>query len=335
MSKPSPTSLSILTGGMLAPLGTGINNSTSMISQGYASDPFAIVPIVNPGEIGIEAAAELAARTIPSTPINDYAALAGTLIYDSNGKAVNVTADTSIDVGKANLTFDPKSGQGKLNSSLNTVSNSGGVSTTTDLGGDIVTFSGSDIRIMIEVADALGPNHWSKQFFECSTLTVSVFRVKQPARACGFIGARGYSRGGRTIAGTFVLTEMGTDALYELLSAFALRDQSKDSNYVKVDQLPPFNITMLFTNEFGFASSRRLLGVEWVNDGTVYSINDAFTERTISYVAADMTPLLPFTLTQLKAAPAGSNPATDRERSPQDAMQVPLEKVYSTGLVSE
>ena len=83
------------------------------------------------------------------------------------------------------------------------------------------------------------------------------------------------------------------DVLIEFLSAFALRDKSKDTTYTKIDQLPPFNITAIFSNEYGYASFRRLLGVEFVTDGTVYSINDAFTEQTISYVCADFTPLAP------------------------------------------
>ena len=196
--------------------------------------------------------------------------------------------------------------------------------TRTQLPGDITLFTGSDIRLMIEVADPLGPTRWAKQLIEASTLTISVHRVKDPARACGYIGAKGYSRGGRTIAGTMVLTELGKDALFEFLAAFALRDKSKDSTIVKVDQIPPFNITMLLTNEAGFASTRRLLGVDMITDGTVYSENDAYTERTISYVAADFTPLLPTTIQALQNAPsASSTGSTLRETSPTDLMQAP------------
>ncbi len=160
---------------------------------------------------------------------------------------------------------------------------------------------GSGIRLMIEVADPMGSERWAKQLMECTTLTVSVHRVKDPARACGYIGAKGYSRGSRTVAGTLVLTQGMQDVLFEFLSAFALRDKSKDSTYTKVDQLPPFNITCIFSNEYGYASFRRLLGVEFVTDGTVYSINDAFSEQTISYVCADFTPLAPLSMKEMVA----------------------------------
>jgi hypothetical protein len=40
-------------------------------------------------------------------------------------------------------------------------------------------------------------------------------------------------------------------------------------------------------------SYRRLYGINFVTDGTVYSTNDLFTEQTISYVCSDFSPLLP------------------------------------------
>jgi hypothetical protein len=51
-------------------------------------------------------------------------------------------------------------------------------------------------------------------------------------------------------------------------------------------------MTLLFTNEYGNVSYRRVLGVEFVTDGVVYSTNDMLAEQTISYMAADFTPLL-------------------------------------------
>ena len=62
---------------------------------------------------------------------------------------------------------------------------------------------------------------------------------------------------------------------------------------MKVDQLPPFNATILFADEYGNASYRCLLGLEFVTDGTVYSIQDLLSEQSISYMASDFTPLLP------------------------------------------
>ena len=110
-----------------------------------------------------------------------------------------------------------------------------------------------------------------------------------------------------------------------------MNDSSKDSKYVKADQLPPFNITLMFCNEQGYASYRRLLGVDFVTDGTVYSINDMFPEQTISYVAADFTPLLPLDVSSLFATPTSQ--ASPTEKSPLDLMSSPLPSANQTVIV--
>jgi hypothetical protein len=161
---------------------------------------------------------------------------------------------------------------------------------------DFFTFSGSDMRVMIEVVNPANPVGTKfREFFEITTLSISIYRVKAPVRACGYINPKGFARGTRTIAGTLVLTQFTMDALYRFLynAALSSTDNSKDSWYRKPDQLPPFNLTLIFEDEYGHQSFRRLLGVDLVNDGTVYSINDLYSEQTISYMAADFTPLMP------------------------------------------
>lgn len=130
---------------------------------------------------------------------------------------------------------------------------------------------------------------------ECSTLTVSVHREKAPVRACGHINPKGYARGRRTIAGTMILTRFTVDVLFRFLQAVLPQDFSKDTTHFKPDQLPPFNATILFSDEYGHASYLRLLGFGFVTDGTVYSIQDMTTEQTVSYMASDFTPLMPVT----------------------------------------
>ena len=85
------------------------------------------------------------------------------------------------------------------------------------------------------------------------------------------------------------------DVLFRFLQAVLPNDLSKDTTYVKPDQIPPFNATILLADEYGHASYRRLLGVDFITDGTVYSIQDLLTEETISYMASDFTPLMPVT----------------------------------------
>jgi hypothetical protein len=91
-----------------------------------------------------------------------------------------------------------------------------------------------------------------------------------------------------------VLTQYTVDALYNFLMSQQLMasDLSKDTQYVKDDQLPPFNMTLLFADEYGNTSYRSVLGVDFVTDGVVYSSNDMLSEQTVSYMASDFTPLM-------------------------------------------
>ncbi len=75
--------------------------------------------------------------------------------------------------------------------------------------------------------------------------------------------------------------------------------RSRPNSGKHIDQLPPFNLTLLFSNELGYASYQRLLGVSFVDDGAVYSIQDLFSERTLVFLAEDFTELMPLTLSSL------------------------------------
>ena len=88
--------------------------------------------------------------------------------------------------------------------------------------------------------------------------------------------------------------------------------------YFQFDQLPPFNFTLLFNDETGYASYQRLLGVRLVSDGVIYSTQDMYSEQTLTYLAADLTPLLPLTLSSLYQLP-GQVKAAGAERTPADA----------------
>ena len=102
-------------------------------------------------------------------------------------------------------------------------------------------FTGLDLKVILEVANGGStPDkiHLSKVLTELTTITVSVHRVKSPARALGYINPKGFARGGRTIAGTMVFTKFGQDVLADFLMSSAFTyDLSKDTEYVKVDQV--------------------------------------------------------------------------------------------------
>ena len=97
----------------------------------------------------------------------------------------------------------------------------------------------------------------------------------------------------KAIRCTMVMTKFAAEVLLRFLASGLTSDKSKDSHYSKVDQLPPFDLTLLFTNESGWASYQRVLGVEFVTSADIYSIQDMLTEQSVSYLATDITPLLP------------------------------------------
>ena len=138
----------------------------------------------------------------------------------------------------------------------------------------------------------LTPGRVNKQLLECTTLSISINRITIPRRALGFINPKGFSNGTRTIAGSMILTQFTTDVLLRFLASTMMAEVSKDTTYTKVDQLPPMNLTLLFCDEYGYASYQRLLGVRFVMDAVVYSTSDMYTEKQITYMANDLTPLM-------------------------------------------
>ena len=162
-----------------------------------------------------------------------------------------------------------------------------------DVSPGYMTYSGTNIKALLEVGDnPTGTARFAKELVELTTLSISIHRASTPARGLGFIGAKGYARGGRTIAGTMVFTQFSQEVLFEFLNPLLMGyNLSKDTNYVKLDQLPLFNMTLFFSNEYGYMSYRRLYGVNFITDGVIYSVNDLITEQTITYVASDFSPL--------------------------------------------
>jgi len=177
-------------------------------------------------------------------------------------------------------------------------------------------FSGADMRAYLEL-----PGNKLRQLIELTTVTVSVHREKAPVRACGYIGAKGYARGRRTLAGTIILTQFQADFMLRFLGQTNDKDESKDTQILKVDQLPPFNLYLYFGDEYGCQSYRHILGVDIVTDGTVHSAQDLYSERTLSYVASDFTPLLPI---------SAASTATPTDQRLAGAEKTPKEAVNST-----
>jgi hypothetical protein len=175
------------------------------------------------------------------------------------------------------------------------------------------TFSGADI-----VATFGGV-----EIGALSGITFSVTREKAPIYTMGSPNPRSFSRGKRGIAGSLIFTVFDRPALYTMLDRnskdpstamkFFTRAHNTlpgDTNHRRgiaeftdqtrdvvskvpfyADQIPPFDITVTFVNEYGQAAARSIYGVELLNEGSGASMDDIVIEETMTYVARELGPM--------------------------------------------
>lgn len=125
------------------------------------------------------------------------------------------------------------------------------------------------------------------------TISISSTRSVTPVRVFGSSYPIGYARGGRTTAGTLVFATLEEDAFSRIYRPDALREGYIDgSSSLFVDQLPPFNVVLVASNEMGGVSRQIVHNVTLLNYGTTYSVDDVYTESTYSFIAEDVTPLM-------------------------------------------
>lgn len=131
---------------------------------------------------------------------------------------------------------------------------------------------------------------------------------------------RAFSRGKRGIAGSLVFTVFDRDALKNLKDTTTVHRQGMndsgtydaDGNFIPgdlvlphaqmgsgenraawitkkrphySDEIPPFDITISFLNEYGQSSEMRIYGIEILNEGMGLSIDDITTQKSCSFVA--------------------------------------------------
>lgn len=137
---------------------------------------------------------------------------------------------------------------------------------------------------------------------DLQTCSISSHREKMPVRTLGRVYPHAYTRGPRTVAGSLIFTIMNKHALFDLVEAGLgvpntgvkdLEGAYPDYSAVLVDQLPPFDLTIIGSNEAGDNSVATLHGVELINEGQTLSIEDLVTECVMQFVARDFEPLRP------------------------------------------
>jgi hypothetical protein len=157
-------------------------------------------------------------------------------------------------------------------------------------------------------------------------ITWSVTREKAPIYTMGSANPRSFSRGKRGIAGSLIFTVFDRPALYNMLlkhatdgtATYFTRSSnvlpgfdtsnrvthagivSPDSQTLDIrasfpyyaDQIPPFDVTLTFSNEYGQAAARSIYGVEVLNEGSGASMDDIVIEETMTFIARELGPMI-------------------------------------------
>ena len=176
------------------------------------------------------------------------------------------------------------------------------------------SFSGVDIRAVIG-GDTIG---------QLQAISYAIQREKAPIYVMGRVDPLSFSRGKRGIAGTIItlmldqhilfgdtlknkrfiadndeiyasvadLQSSNTDNLGDrsLATGTALSDSFTATTAWCVDQLPPFDVVIVAANEYGQAAQMRIYGIEILNEGSGFSIDDMDIENQMTYVCRTILP---------------------------------------------
>lgn len=144
------------------------------------------------------------------------------------------------------------------------------------------SFSGTDTIVFI-----LMPGSSPVVLGSITTVSYSAYRTKQPVINLGRININGVTRGTRIYAGTMIFTLINQHWLNELMETESLKwlGQYKE---IKADELPLFDLMIVSANEYGSAVSMFIYGADITDEGQVVSVEDLFTENTLSFVARDI-----------------------------------------------
>ena len=148
------------------------------------------------------------------------------------------------------------------------------------------TFSMCDIVCTIDITSNTGERVVTT-LGKLQTLSYSIYQKKEPVRCLGNMNAKDYVYGQRTIAGSLVFAVFNKHWLVEIYDQLINKSMMKNWHYI-ADEIPPFDITVNFANEYGYDSKMALYGVRLMTEGQVMSINDIYIENTYQFVATDI-----------------------------------------------
>lgn len=66
----------------------------------------------------------------------------------------------------------------------------------------------------------------------------------------------------------------------------------RGDNILYADQIPPFDITMTFANEYGQAAFQKIYDIDILNEGSGVSVDTIVMERQMTYIARRISPIM-------------------------------------------
>lgn len=150
--------------------------------------------------------------------------------------------------------------------------------------GKFSSYSGADIVATMSVPST----NKVYVFAELESLTYSVHRYKGQVRSIGFANTRGFVMGPRTVAGTLVFTVFDKHVVKNVITSMNSSIDARFHGNFLMDELPPFDISCLFQNEYGSSSRMAIYGVTIVDEGTAFGVNEITPKSQMTYYARDI-----------------------------------------------
>ena len=124
------------------------------------------------------------------------------------------------------------------------------------------------------------------------TISYSSFREEFAVRSLGKVQAKTYTKGPRTVAGTMVFNVLQEHELYKLADSYKPEhEQGTHPQSLMLDQIRPFDVLLLFANEFGAYSCLHLFQLSIASEGQSMSVDEVVTRNTMNFYANDMLPM--------------------------------------------
>ena len=122
-------------------------------------------------------------------------------------------------------------------------------------------------------------------FAELSTISYSTYKDKFPVRSVGTTMAKGYTSGGRTVAGTLIFKVLNKNIINKMINELNFKNNKAN---ILPDDLPPFDIDITMSNEIGDNNRISLIGVELTEGNQIMSSEQVNIDETYSFVAQDL-----------------------------------------------